>query len=53
MEQLYHETSKSLERTWDTDGRADFDKDTFGGVNVDLKLASLVDGGIEEGKETL
>jgi hypothetical protein len=53
MKQLDHETSKSLECTWDSDGRAYFDQDTFGGVDVDLKLSSLVDRGVEEGKETL
>jgi len=53
MKQLDHETSKSLECTWDADGWAHFDQDTFSGVDVNLKLSRLVDWGVEEGKETL
>lgn len=53
MEELDHETSKSLECTWDSDTRAYFDQDTFGSVDVDLQLSGLVDWGVEEGKETL
>jgi hypothetical protein len=53
MEQLDHKTSESLEGTWDSDGWADFDENTPGGVDVDLKLACLIDRRIEESKETL
>jgi hypothetical protein len=53
MEELDHETSESLEGTWDANGWADFDEDAFGGVDVDLKFACLVDWRVEEGKETL
>lgn len=53
MEKLDHETSEALEGTWDSDGRANFDKDAFGSVDVDLQLAGLVDRRVEEGKETL
>ena len=47
MEELNHETSKALERSGYADGRADFDENSFGGVYIDLKLASFVDGGVE------
>lgn len=53
VEELDHETCEALECTWNTNGRADFDQDTFGGVNVDLQLASFVDRRVEEGKQTL
>lgn len=53
MEELDHETSESLEGTWNTDGRADLDENPFGGVDVDLKFASLVDRRVEEREETL
>ena len=53
MEQLDHKTSESLEGTWDSDGWADFDENTPGGVDVDLKLACLIDRRVEEGKEAL
>jgi hypothetical protein len=36
VEKLDHETSEALEGTWDSDGRANFDEDAFGGVDVDL-----------------
>ena len=49
VEELDHQTRKSFEGTWDTDGWADFDENTLGRVDIDLKLASLVDWGIEEG----
>ena len=48
-----HQTSESLEGTWDTDGWADFDEYPFSGMDVDLKFACLVDRRVEEGKETL
>jgi hypothetical protein len=53
MEELDHETSESLEGTWDSDGWADFDENPLGGVDVDLKFACLIDRRVEEGKETL
>jgi hypothetical protein len=53
VEELDHETGESLECTWDADGGADFDEDALGRVDVDLKLTSLVDRRVEEGKETL
>lgn len=53
MEKLNHETSEALEGTRDSDGRRNFDKDTVGGVDVDLQLAGLVDGRVEQSQETL
>lgn len=47
MKQLDHETGESLECTWDAHRGADFDEDALCSVDVDLKLASLVDGRIE------
>jgi hypothetical protein len=53
MEELDHETSESLEGTWDSDGWADFNENPLGGVDVDLKFACLIDRRVEEGKEAL
>lgn len=53
MEQLDHQAGKSLEGSWDAYGGADFDEDAFGGVDVDLQFSCFVDGGVEEGEETL
>ena len=53
VEQLYHETSESLESTWDADGWADFNEDPFRGMDVYLQLAGLVDGRVEQGEEAL
>jgi len=50
---LDHETSESLEGTWDADRWTDLDKNSFSCVNVDLKQASLIDWRVEEGKQTL
>lgn len=48
VQQLHHQTSKSLECTWDAHGRADADEDVARSLDVDLKLARLVDGRIKE-----
>lgn len=53
MKKLDHKTSESLERARNADCRVDFDENSSGGVNVNLKFASLVDRGIEEGEKTL
>lgn len=53
MEQLNHQTGKALEGTRNANGRADLNEDTFGGVYVYLKLASLVDGRVQEREEAL
>ncbi len=53
VEELDHQPSKSLEGTRDSDSGAHFDEDSFGGVNVDLKLPSLVDRRIKKSQEAL
>jgi hypothetical protein len=53
MKELNHETSESFEGTWDANSRTDFDKDSFGGVDVDLQFAGFIDRRVEEGEETL
>jgi hypothetical protein len=53
VEELNHETSKSLECTWNANGWADFDEDPLSSVDIDLELASLIDGRIKEGKKAL
>lgn len=52
MQQLHHETSKSLERSGNAYSRADFDEDAFGGMDVDLEPAGLVYWRVEEGEQT-
>ena len=42
MEELDHKAGEALEGSGDADSRADFDEDSFGGVNVDLELSSFV-----------
>lgn len=53
MEELDHETCKTLEGTWDAHSGANFDEHALGCMDEDLKAASFVDGRIEEGEETL
>jgi hypothetical protein len=53
MEQLHHQTSKSLERSGNADGGADSNEHVLGCLNVNLKLARLVDGRIQKGEQTL
>ena len=53
VQELYHETGETFECAGDADGWVDFDENAFGGVDVDLELASLVDRGVEKGEETL
>lgn len=53
MQKLDHETGEALEGARNADGRVDLDQDPFGGMDVDLEFASLVDGRVEESEETL
>lgn len=53
MEELDHETCESLECTRNSDSGADFNEDSLGGVDVDLKFSGLVDRRIQESKEAL
>jgi hypothetical protein len=50
VQKLYHETGKTLERSGNADWGRDLDQDALGGMDVDLELAILVDGGIQEGE---
>lgn len=53
MKELDHETGEALEGTWDADSGRDLDQDTFGGVDINLKLASLIEGRVKQREETL
>jgi hypothetical protein len=53
MEKLDHQTGESLKGTWNSDSRADLDQHILSGLDVDLKLASLVDWRIEQSEQTL
>ena len=48
-----HETGEALERSGNANSRANFDQDAFCSVDVDLQLASLVDGRVQQSKQTL
>jgi len=50
MEELHHQPRESLESARDPDRRADADEHVLGGLDVDLELARLVDGRVEQGK---
>jgi len=49
MEELDHETCESLECTGDSYGRAHFDEDTLGCMDVDLQFSCFVDRRVEKG----
>lgn len=53
VEQLNHQTGEALEGTRNADGGRDFNEDALSGVDVDLKLARLVQRRVEEGEQTL
>lgn len=53
VEELDHETSKPLEGSGDSYGRGHLDQNAFGGMDVNLQLASLVDGGVEQREKAL
>ena len=53
MKELDHETGKSLECSGNADCWANFDQHALCGVYIDLQLASLIDGGVEESKQAL
>jgi hypothetical protein len=53
VEELDHETCEAFKCTGNSYRRADFDKDTFRCVDVNLQLASLVDRRVKESKEAL
>jgi hypothetical protein len=53
MEQLDHQACEALERAGNADCRADSDKHVLRRLDVNLQLARLVDGRVEERKQTL
>src|SRR5690606_37003045 len=48
VKELNHKTCETLECTRNAYGGVDLHKDTFGGLNVNLELSSLVEWGIQE-----
>ena len=48
MEELNHETSEPFEGTRNSNSRADFNEDSFGCVDVNLKLSCFVDRRVEQ-----
>lgn len=53
VSQLTHETRETLERSRYPDAGVNLDENALGSVNVHLKKASLVQGRVEQRKETL
>lgn len=53
MKQLHHQAGKPFKRSWYTHSRADFNQYALCRVYVYLQFSSLVDGGVEQGEETL
>ena len=48
-----HETGEALEGTRNADGGRDLDENALCGVNENLKLAGLVDRGVQERQKAL
>lgn len=53
VQQLDHQTSKAFESSRNANRGRHLNQDTFGGVDVNLKFASLVDRRVEQGEKTL
>lgn len=53
MQKLNHQTGETLEGSRDTDRGRNLNQDTLGSMDIYLEFASLVDGRVEQGKETL
>ena len=53
MQQLHHQTGEALEGTRDAHGGVDLDEDAPRCLDVDLQLARLVDGRVEQRKQAL
>jgi hypothetical protein len=53
MQQLDHQTGEALEGTRYAHGGVDLDEHAAGGLDVDLQLARLVDGRVEQGEQAL
>lgn len=53
VKELNHQSGKPLEGPRNTHRGVHFNQNPLGGMDKNLKLASLVDGGVEKGQETL
>lgn len=53
VKELNHQPGKPLEGPRNTHRGVHFNQNPLGGMDKNLKLASLVDGGVEKGQETL
>lgn len=53
VEKLNHQTSKTFEGPGNSNGWGNLNENALRSVDVDLQLASLVDRGIEKGKQAL
>lgn len=53
MQELDHQPGEPLEGTGNAHGRANFDENAFGCVDVYLELAGFIDGRIKERKKAL
>lgn len=49
MQQLHHQPREPLERARDAHSWVDLDKDTLRRLDVNLELASFIDGRVEKG----
>lgn len=50
---LTHEAAKSLESAGYANMRIDFDQNAFGGVDIDLEKAGLIERRVKKSEETL
>ncbi len=53
VEELHHQAREAFERPRNSHGGADFDENAFGGMDVDLELAGLVNRRVKKGEQTL
>ena len=53
VQQLHHQTSKTLECSWDAHSGADPNEDVACSLDVDLQFACLVDRRVEKSEQTL
>lgn len=53
VKKLNHQTGETFKGTGDANGGVDFNQNPLGGMDVDLKFAGLVGGGVKESEEAL
>ena len=53
VKKLYHQTCEPLERSWDADRWRHLDQHPLRRLDVNLQLAGLVDGRVQQGEQTL